>query len=370
MRDLKTPESAKKYQAVKLRFFFIDLLFAFAFFLIFQLCGLSRITAQRAAGIGGHYALTIAVYLLIFGAVYSALSFPLKFYSEFILEKKYLLSNQTLSGWLKDVLKEAAISSVIFLVLTEIFYFLLIRSGAHWWIWMGLVWFGFSIFFARIFPTVILPLFYKYKDIENDGLKASLTELASRNKVKVLGIYEIDFSRKTNKANAALIGLGHSKRIIIADTLLKRYNDREIKSVIAHELGHYKYLHMWQMIIAGFAINLAGFYLVYLSANRIINSLNIAHIYDIEAFPAISLVLFAFGLLSMPLQNGFSRRLERQADTFALKETGDKEAFITCMTKLGEQNLADLSPNRFIEFLLYSHPSISNRIKFAKEYSA
>ena len=367
MNQAQVPGNAKQYQAIKIKLFFLELVITILYLLIFQLSGFSHATAFYFSALFKSQILVIAGYLCIFGAIYYLITFPLQLYKGLLLEKRYSLSNQTFLSWLKDNAKETVISSVVFLVLVELFYFLLNAAEKSWWLWMALVWFLFSVFFARVFPTLILPLFYKYKQIDNIGLKQALLDLAKTNNVSVLDVFQIDFSKKTKKANAALAGVGKSKRIILTDTLLANYTDREIKVVLAHELGHYKHRHMWKLILFGAISNLIAFYLIFISSTHIIGFLNISKIANVEAFPAISLILTIFGFLSMGISNTYSRNLEKEADTFALTQAKDSEAFISCMDKLGKQNLADFSPNRFIEFLLYNHPPISKRIKFAKE---
>ncbi|MDD5449234.1 MAG: M48 family metallopeptidase [Candidatus Omnitrophica bacterium] len=359
---------AKKYQAARIKVFFIELAAGVSYFLIFQFSGLSCFLKARISFFTENQFLTIAAYLLVFGGIYYCIALPLKFYGGFLLEHKYSLSNQRLLDWLKDEAKQAVISSAIFLVFVELFYLLLGRSPFYWWLWMAALWFLFSVFFMRIFPVLILPLFYRQKALDNAGLRRQLLQLAAKSGVDVSKIFEVNFSKNTKKANAALVGLGRSRRIILADNLVSNYTEGEIKVVVAHELGHHRYLHIWKLMVFGAVTTLADFYVIFLLAGLIVRLLGIQGIYDIEAFPILSLLLLVFGFMAMPLHNFYSRRLETQADVFALKETGDKKSFISCMEKLAANNLSDPSPGRFIEFLLYDHPPISKRIKFAERY--
>lgn len=370
MGDNRMTASAKRYQTIKNRLFFIETTLIVAYLVFFQCSGLSGLTSVWASSLFKEQPLVIVVYLCIFGGMYYAIVLPLKFYKEFLLEHQYNLSTQTVWGWVRDVAKEVAIASPIALIFVELLYLLLRAAEQFWWIWMALICFLFSILFTRIFPVLILPLFYKYRPLDNLRLKDALIRLAKQSGVNVLDCFQIDFSRKTKKANAALVGLGRSKRIILTDTLLSHYSDDEIKVVLAHELGHFKHRHLWKLITFGAVSNLVGFYLVFYASNAIITLLDIAHIYAIETFPTIALVLSLFGFMMLPLSNGYSRFLEREADAFALAESGDRKAFIGCMEKLAQQNLSDLSPSRFIEIWLYDHPPISKRIRFAMEQSA
>jgi len=233
---------------------------------------------------------------------------------------------------------------------------------------MALFWVFFTIVLSRIIPTFIIPLFYKYKPLQDNELRKRLIGLAGKANVKVLDTYEIDFSKKTKKANAALVGLGKSRRIILADNLVKDFSHEEIEVVIAHEIGHHKLLHMWKMLFFGGGVAFLIFYIADSVLTNSLHMLGASAIYDIEIFPFFCLILSAFSILLMPIQNEFSRKIERSADGFALKITGNKEGFISLMKKLAEKNLADFKPNKIIEFIFYDHPSISNRIEFAEEF--
>lgn len=368
MQEKDDHNSAKRYQAVKIRLYIVELAAMFIYLLFFQLSGLSHAVKEFIRQFFKSQPAVIGGYLLIFGAIYYAAAFPLKYYKGNILERRYRLSNQTGLAWLKDEAKGIIISSVIFIGFVEIFYFLLKTTGRYWWLWMAAASFLFSVVFTRIFPTLILPLFYKFKKIDNEAIRQALVDLAKRCGVSLLDVFQIDFSAKTKKANAALVGLGKTKRVIIADTLLSGYTQGEIKSVAAHEFGHYRLRHIWKLIFFGAIANITNFLLVALSADHLIKILRLHDISDIEAFPAICLIMAGLGLAAMPIHNGYSRRLEREADLFALRHTQDKDSFISCMNKLAANNLSDTAPNKLVEFLLCDHPPISKRIEFARGF--
>jgi len=368
MTAQKSSDSAKQYQTQKIKIFFLELALTFAFLIFFQFSSLSRATASYVSQYTASQPLVILGYMIIFGIAHYLFLLPTKFYKGYVLEHGFKLSNQRLPGWIKDEIKSTMISSIVFIILIELFYAFVRLAQYTWWIWMAIIWLIFSIVFARIFPTLILPLFYKYRDIGNANLKKALVELAEKNGVKILDVFQIDFSAKTKKANAALVGLGKSKRIILGDTLLSGYTEDQIKVVLAHELGHYKYLHMWKLILFGTVSTLASFYLIFILSGYILKLLAIPYIYDVSAFPMISLIFAVFGFIQMPLRNGYSRFLEREADGFAIEETANRDSFISCMEKLASQNLADRDPSRLVELLFYDHPPISKRVEFARGY--
>ena len=313
--------------------------------------------------------MVLTLYLIIFCFLYYVISFPLSFYAGFVVEHKFGFSNENLSAWLKDDIKKALLSLALFLVFMHVLYVFLRHFSATWWIWIALFWFAATIVLARITPTVILPLFFRYYPVEKK-LKERVNALSRKCGIKVLDVGKIDFSKKTNKSNAAVIGLGRNKRVILADNLVRDFTDGEIDEVLAHEFGHHKLLHVWKLIAFSATSTLVSFYVLYVVSSKIAVLLGATGVSDVRIFPAFMLVLFLAGLIALPLQNGFSRKLEKEADAFALHATGNKAAFISLMKKLTEKNLADPNPPKAIKFLFYDHPPISERIRAAERFRA
>ena len=229
-------------------------------------------------------------------------------------------------------------------------------------------WLCITVILGKIFPVVIIPMFYKYKDIENTQICSRINNLLSKNNIKIKSISQINLSKDTKKANAALVGIGSTKRVLLADTLLSNYSPDEIEVVFAHELGHFKLRHIPKLIFLSAVTTVIGLYLVNIILKSAAIHLGFSGIYDIAGMPLILLSLTILGFFIMPIQNGYSRLLERQADIFAIKNTGLKDAFISSMEKLATQNLSDVAPSKIIEFLFYDHPPISKRIKLANAF--
>ncbi|PIU41449.1 MAG: hypothetical protein COS99_05340 [Candidatus Omnitrophica bacterium CG07_land_8_20_14_0_80_42_15] len=361
-------KKARLYSNIKVAIGIFELLVLFLFLIIFQFSNASHVTKEYACNIASNQYLYISIYFLIFSVLYYLINFPANYFSGYLLEQKFSLSNQNILGWFKDELKSVILSFCVSLLVVQVLYIFLRVFSGIWWILMALFWVFFTIVLSRIIPTFIIPLFYKYKPLQDNELRKRLIGLAGKANVKVLDTYEIDFSKKTKKANAALVGLGKSRRIILADNLVKDFSHEEIEVVIAHEIGHHKLLHMWKMLFFGGGVAFLIFYIADSVLTNSLHMLGASAIYDIEIFPFFCLILSAFSILLMPIQNEFSRKIERSADGFALKITGNKEGFISLMKKLAEKNLADFKPNKIIEFIFYDHPSISNRIEFAEEF--
>lgn len=274
---------------------------------------------------------------------FSVVKFPYDCYADFITEHRFKLSTQTFPKWLFRKLKGALVGSVFGVVLLLAFYVLLINFPHMWWLLFAAFFFLFQIFVAQIFPTLILPLFYSLKPLANESLYDRLNRLVEKFGYKMSGVFSFDLSRETRKANAALTGLGRSRKIIISDTLLANFANDEIEVVLAHELGHLVKHHMMKGMIVSAVVSLIGFYIMAQTYSAYAAMLNIP-VYDLRALPFLALVATIFGIIAMPLGNFYSRRIEHEADSFALNTTGMRKEFAESMRKLGKLNLTPENP--------------------------
>lgn len=368
--NLSTYSESKSYAKIKRILILADTLLTLSFFLFFSLSGLSNSLSAYIYIYCPNFYANNAIYVVVFILIMTVLFLPIHYYRHFYLEHRFHLSNQSFREWIWDGLKTLALNLIFSILAIEIIYYFLKEFEHTWWLLSTLFFLFFTIFLSRITPTLLIPLFYKLKPVEDFALTGKLQKLAKNAGVKILGIFQMDMSRKTKKANAMFTGLGKSKRIILGDTLISHFKLEEIETVLAHELGHYYYKHIWRFIILSIITSLMGFFLVHKILSDLVYLLGLSGISDIAGLPIFALILFVFFIILMPFQNGYSRRLERQADQFALEQTGDVQAFISAMKKLGEQNLSEMEPHPFIEWLLYDHPSIAKRIKMATEYKS
>jgi STE24 endopeptidase len=227
----------------------------------------------------------------------------------------------------------------------------------------------FIVLMVNLAPVVILPLFYKYKPLgdEHASLRDMLMGLAQQAGVKVKGVYKVDMSSRTKAANAMVMGLGNTRRIVLFDTLISEFSQDEIETVMAHELGHQVHKDIgWSILVQGLSI-LVGLYLAALGLQAGAARLGLTSVADVAGMPLLALVFGAFGLVTLPLTNVFSRWREQMADQFALKLTGKGAAFASAFSRLANQNLSEVDPAPWVEFLLYSHPPLNKRIKMAQE---
>jgi len=290
----------------------------------------------------------------------------------FRLEHHYQLSNQKVRSWIWDELKGWLVGLVIAVILVELVYATIRFSPQHWWLIAWAVFLVLFVVFAQIAPVVLFPLFYKFKPLENEDLKARLLRLSERAGTRVRGIYEWKLSEKSKKANAALTGLGRTRRIILADTLLENYTPDEIEAILAHELGHHVHKHIFKSILVQAGITLAGFWVAAEVLRYAVDHLSMfdGRLDDFANFPLLALVSTVLSFLLMPVMNAYSRYNERQADRYAWNSIPGIGPFVTSMNKLAAQNLAERAPSRFVEWFFHSHPAISKRISAAEAWAA
>jgi STE24 endopeptidase len=368
MDSVDQQRRAKRYEAIHNILFVVETGYTLALLIAFLYWEGSDFLADGAQSICTNPWVNVAIYGGVVVVATKLLFLPLNYFGGYHLEHRFGLSNETFGAWALDELKSLGLNLLLGVFVLDVLYFLLRRAGEWWWIGAGVFFLLFGVVLSALFPVLILPLFYKLQPLENESLKQKLTGLAQRVGAKVLGVYRMAMSEKTKKANAAFAGLGKTKRIILGDTLLDKFAEDEIEVVMAHEMAHYKHGDIGKMIAWGALTTFVGLWIADRVLQRTLPYFGFAHISDVAAFPLLALCLFLFGLVVMPLNNAFSRWREWKADAAALQLTRNREAFISAMRKLADQNLADLSPHPVIEFLLHDHPSLARRIAWAERW--
>ncbi|MGE5197094.1 MAG: M48 family metallopeptidase [Deltaproteobacteria bacterium] len=364
-----TSEKAKRYSAIKYVSSIVDTAYMILLLAIFAGSGASKVVAASISDFFARDFLTLPAYLLVVYIGYSIVNFPLNFYRSFVVERVFHLSNQKAADWLKDQLKSGMIFYLISFILFAVFYYTVAKSPRGWWVIVSLAWIFFSIIMAKLFPLIIIPLFFKYKPVSDDVLRQRIIGLAAKMRVSILNVFEIDFSKKTVKANAAFVGWGKGRRVILADTLKNKYTVEEIEVILAHEFAHYRLKHLIKLILINSFVTLVTFYLIFKTSGYVLGLFGFSSLGDIAAFPLILLYFVIFGLIMQPIANYSSRIFERNADLMALRVTGLKEAFISMMEKLASQNLADPKPSRLVKVFFFDHPPIEERIALAKSFN-
>jgi STE24 endopeptidase len=359
---------AKEYARISRRLFVVDLALGAAYVLIWIVAGWSPWLRDQVHHLTQAAWLSVPLFALGFGLPYFILSAPLTYYSGFVLPHRYKQSTQTWRAWLVDQLKGLLISGVLGLIILEVIYALLGAFPQTWWLWTALVMLVFTILLSNLAPVLIFPLFYKYQPLEDEDLGDRLIDLATKAGARVKGVYVFNMSSKTVAANAALMGLGNTRRIVLGDTLVEKFTANEIETVLAHELGHHVHHDLPFGIVVQSVLTLVGFWLANGVMRWGISTFDYNGLTDPATLPLLIVALSIFGLVTMPLSNAWSRWREVKADQYALKITDKPRAFINAMTRLANQNLADAEPPAWVEFLLHSHPSISKRVAMAKRF--
>jgi STE24 endopeptidase len=365
-----SPE-ARRYNRIRRWLGISDFVVGFAFLLVLLVTGWSGWLRDVAYRMGfQNYTLAVFMYLLLLLLISKVLGIGFDVYG-FRLERRFKLSTQRLRGWFWDEVKGFLVGLSMGTIVVELLYFTIRQWPQNWWL---LGWALFMVLFivlAQLAPVVLFPIFYKFEPLENEELRRRLVVLSERAGTRVRGVYRWKLSEKTKKANAALTGLGVTRRIILADTLLDNYTEDEIEAVLAHELGHHVHRHILKSIFVQAAITLFGFWAANWALHYAIDHhlFDFVQISDFADLPLLALVATVLSFLLMPALNAYSRFNERQADRYAFESIASIDPFISSMNKLADQNLAERTPSKWVEWLFHSHPSISRRLRSAADWA-
>lgn len=311
--------------------------------------------------------LIVPLYVFLLLTIMNLAKLPLSFYSGYIFEHKYGLSNYTIRGWFRDYLKRLLVGYVIGIITLTAFFYL--WSLSNWWLVAGVLYTLFSIFLNYIYPVVLVPFFYKFEPYRNQRHKKKILSMC-----RYLGVNEIKDvivvkeSEKSKKPNAFFTGFGRTKKIALFDTLTNNFTEDEIETVIGHELGHYVNHDIWR----GIFIDAVKIFPVLFAIDKImrasVNSYGIAYFGDLAALPLFVLLLSITDLITMPFANTYSRHREAEADLFALNIVQKSKAQVSTEKRLADMSLGDDKPHPLIEFFFHTHPAAWRRIKMAREW--
>jgi STE24 endopeptidase len=338
--------------------------------LTLRLRALADFAAPGSPGILSARVAAIVVYVTLLSLLNEAGSLPLAFYSGFLLERRYGLSTERLSAWLRDQIKSFALGLALAVPAAILLYTLIAWSPARWWAVAGLAFAVIIVGLTNVAPVLVLPLFYRVKPLDRAALRTRLIALAERAGARVVGAYEWGLAEKTRKANAALAGLGGTRRILVSDTMLAEYTEDEIEVVLAHELAHHVHGDIWKGIAFESGLILGGFYLASRVLHALAHAIGLRGVADVAGLPLLLLAAGAVSLVMLPVAHAMSRAFERRADRFALRLTRNPAAFISAMKRLGAQNLAEENPSRIVQWLFYSHPPVRERIAAAQAFAS
>jgi STE24 endopeptidase len=368
---LANEDKATRYHRLQRRTSLLSTLSGVALLLLLLVSGASaaiRQLIERATG--GGFLATVIAYVTVVVVLYEILQVPFAYYQGVVLERRYGLSTETRQHWWLNHAKAAGLG-LVFAVVGAILTMALLRwSGDWWWVAAAATFLIILVGLAQLAPVLLLPLFYDFKPLNRPDLVARLVALADRAGARVVGVFEWRLSDRTRKANAALTGIGMTRRILLSDTLLAEHSDDEIEVILAHELAHHVHRDIWSGIALETVLITAGFFVADRALGVFAGSFGLAGKADVASLPILLLAAGAVSIAFLPIANGLSRAHERRADRYALTMTRNAEAFVTAMKRLAAQNLAEETPPRVVEWLLHSHPSTQSRIEAARRWSA
>jgi STE24 endopeptidase len=356
---------ADRFHRIQLWLGLLGLGVSITYLLAVLLTGAGHAVAHWASDATASPAGRVALVALVLALGHGVFGAPLGLIRDYWLPRRFGLLHQPLGGWLVDRLKAILIGGGLALAAVVIAY-VLIDLTPLWWVVATVLFVAAQVVLMVVLPVWIAPLFYRLTPLADEGLRARLLALARRAGVGAVGVLVADQSRKSRTANAAVVGLGRTRRIVLFDTLLAEFSPAEIESVLAHELAHHVHGDVRRGLVVQGALMLLTLGLAALALDAGVALFDLAGPADPAGLPWLVLVMTVLALIALPLGNGFSRWIERQADDFAVATTGDADAFIGAMERLAVLNLAERRPSRLKEIVLYSHPALDRRIARAR----
>ena len=368
--SLPSHQKAADYTIAKTRLGMLEIAFAAALLLGWTLLGgidtLNQAVMRSSLATYGALVPQLAL-LAVFGLVSGLLDLPFTLYKTFRLEERFGFNKMTLKLYLADLVKSTMVGVVVGLPIVALILWLMGSAGTLWWLWTWMVWMGFNLLVLVLFPTVIAPLFNKFKPLDDETLKARVTVLMQRCGFAAKGLFVMDGSKRSAHANAYFTGFGAAKRVVFYDTLLKQLNPAEVDAVLAHELGHFKHKHIIKRIGVMFAMSLVGFALLGWLSTQVwfYTGLgvrpNLAGSNDALALLLFLMVVPLFSFFISPLMAQSSRRHEFEADAYAISQTDGRD-LQSALLKLYKDNASTLTPDPVFVKFYYSHPPASERL--------
>jgi STE24 endopeptidase len=353
--------SYKEYQSRKLEVRLISGLLGSVTLLSIVLTGMSDAFASAWSLATSIDSLVLLGVFFSIGVCLFIVRAPFAWYSGRVLERAYGLLTQSLSSWLMDIVKGAVVGGVLATVVLLVLYESILRFHTLWWLPLGSFIFILQLILAYLGPRFILPLFYTLTPLEDVRLRERIEGICKRAGIRSDGIFVIGFGAKTKKANAALTGLGSSKRIVLSDTLIQNLTDEEVEGVFAHEVGHQKLGHIWYGIGSGVLTSFMSLFIVSVLYEGAVRSLSAAPS-DIAMMPLLGVLIALVSFFLGPLTLALSRWQEYAADKYASDMTRNPGALGNALEKIGRINLADPDPHPMLELFTFSHPSLRKRI--------
>jgi len=365
-------EQAMRYYRSGNVLWFVEQAWSIAVLVLLLVTGLSASLRNAARRIGRNWFFTIVIYFVLFTVVTTIVDLPLSYYTEYVRQHAYGLSNQTFGKWFGDTLKSLGVACVVGALVMWVPYLLLRKSPRRWWLYTAIALVPFIVLANLVAPIWIAPLFNKFEPMQDKALEQKILSLAGRAGIEGSRVFQVNKSVDTKTLNAYVAGLFGTKRIVLWDTTLKRMTDRELLFVMGHEMGHYVLHHVWQAIAFSVLILAASLYVAYRTADAVIarygGRWGFTSLADVASLPLLLLLMSVFGLVVMPLELAFTRHVEHEADRFGLEITQTNHSAGTAFVKLQQDALANPRPGLLYKIFRESHPPLGERIDFTNQY--
>ena len=361
-----TPEMIRHSRLLDV-LYFVDFVYGAAVLYLLMRMGISFRLRDLASRVARKRFAIALIYFAMLTVVVIAMELPLTVYQGFVVPHQFDLTNQTLASWLGDFGKAVVVDVIIGAPIAALALFAIHRFR-HWWLvlWLGSI--PLIILGVIMTPLIIDPLFNKFEPLKDPVLRRDLLNEAARAGIEGSRVYQVNRSKQTKTMNAYMTGLGPSKRIVLYDTLLAKLDHDEILATLGHEMGHYVLHHLWKGIAFSILVSFFGFYVAQRIYERGLPRWGITDRADPAAVPWLLLIASVITFALSPVDSGFSRYIEHEADKFGLDLTHLNEAAASSMVKFCEDSKQDPNPPRFIEWWRYSHPAAQRRIDFALSY--
>ena len=354
-------DKSRQYNVEKLNLSMIKNIFYIAWIYIILLGGLFKYINITLFNYDIDSSYVDLITILITYIIVHISMIPFSFYSNFIIETKYGFNTSTKMLFFKDNLISLVLTLPIISLLSLVF-FKLVTYQSYWWLLMSLALFAIIIISMFIYPTYISPIFNKFKKLQNENIKNEIKDLSERTNFSIENIYVMDSSKRSKHPNAYFTGFSSNRRIVFYDTLIDLLSPREIKAVLAHEIGHYKHKHIIKSLMMSACVLFASMFFI----SQLINNANYLEILNLPINSSSQLIalFFTYQIISFftdPFFSSLSRKNEYEADIFASRQV-EKEFLISSLTKLYKSNLSFLIPNKFYAIFYFTHPTVLERI--------
>jgi len=350
----------------------IDTLWGFAVPFLLLFTGLSARMREAARKIGRKRFFTIAIYGILFTLVMFVLDLPLDYYSGFVRQHAYGLSDQTAAKFWRDTFTALGISCVFIALLLWFPYWLLRKSPRRWWLYSGLAFAPLLAIILFVTPIWIEPMFNRFGPMKDKALEGKILALADRAGIEGSRVYEVNKSVDTKTVNAYVTGFMNTKRIVLWDTTLAKLTTDEVLFVMGHEMGHYVLGHVPQIIVMGTSLALFGLWVIHRTSGGLIARygarFGFSELSDVASLPLIVLLFGLVNLVIAPAALAFVRHTEHEADRFGLEITRDNHDCATAFVKLQLQNLSNPRPGLLYKLWRSTHPPLGERIDFCNDY--